>query len=249
LRNAPRKTLGLWLPRSALSRPIRELLGGLAAAARPVAPAIAGRGKPRPYRTSRGRTLLGLRLFDDQVSFISAGGNDSAAQYFRDYARWIARTVHAVFSKLVGGQALLIKSAKAALVAKQRPASHGHATCKQDFDRCIQPDNRYARGAQKFGGADLRIRAAAKSEYDRFVKLENAPESDAQLVGLDLAKSRLAKALEYFRDAQSRSLLDAIVEIDKAPRQLTREQCADGGFARAHEAGEAEHLYARLSRT
>ncbi len=99
------------------------------------------------------------------------------------------------------------------------------------------------------GAPTLRIGAAAESEYDRFVKLENAPESGAQLVGFDLAKSRLAKALEYFRDAQFRSLLDAIVEIDKAPRQLTREQCADGGFARAHEAGEAEHLYARLSRT
>ena len=113
LRNAPRKILGRWLPRSALSRPIRELLGGLAAAARPVAPAIAGRGKPRPYRTSRGRTLLGLRFFDDEVSFVSAGGNDSAAENFGDNARWIAGTVHAVFSELIGGQALRIERAEA----------------------------------------------------------------------------------------------------------------------------------------
>ena len=104
LADAPRKTRGLCLPGSARSRAIRELLGGLAPFVRSVTPAIAGRGKPRPYRASRrGGILLRLRLFNDQVSFISAGGDDPAAQYFRDYARRIAGTVHAVLRLLVGG--------------------------------------------------------------------------------------------------------------------------------------------------
>ncbi len=41
---------------------------------------------------------------------------------------------------------------------------------------------------------------------------------------------------------------DAIVEIDEAPGELAREQRADGGLARAHEAGEAEQRYALLRR-
>src|SRR5580704_12329841 len=142
-----------------------------------------------------------------------------------------------------------MKSAKAALVAEKRPAGHGHAAREQDFDRRIQPDHRHACCTQKFRSADLRIGAAAKSEHDRFVKFENAPESCAQLVGLDLAKSRLAKALEDFGDAQPGSFFNAIVQVDKAPGQLTGKQRADGSFAGAHEAGEAEHLYARLRRT
>jgi hypothetical protein len=68
------------------------------------------------------------------------------------------------------------------------------------------------------------------------------------LVGFDLAKGRLAEALEHFGDAQTRGGFDSIVEINKAPSKLTREQCADGGFAGTHEPGQAKHLNAWWSR-
>jgi hypothetical protein len=36
-------------------------------------------------------------------------------------------------------------------------------------------------------------------------------------------------------------LLDAIVQVDKAPGELAREQGADGGLAGTHESSEAEN--------
>ncbi len=74
-------------------------------------------------------------------------------------------------------------------------------------------------------------------------ELKDAAEGRSQLIGFDLAKRSLAEALEDFGNPQPRGRLNSIIEVDKAPGQLARQQRADGGLAGAHEAGEAEHLY------
>src|SRR5271169_2031604 len=84
-----------------------------------------------------------LGVFDHEMRFIAAGGNDSAAEDFRDHTRWVARAIHAVVGLLIRRHTLRVKFAKAVLVAEQRPAGHGHAARKEDFDGRIEPDDRY----------------------------------------------------------------------------------------------------------
>src|SRR5882724_6476003 len=150
---------------------------------------------------------------------------------------------------LVGGHSLRVKRSKTAFVAKKGPPSHGHTPREQNFDGRVQPDHWDIRGSQKFRRARLCVGAATQSEHDGFVKLKDAAERRAQLVGFDLAKSRLSEALEDLWDAQPGGGLDTVIQIDKAPGKLTREQRPDSGFAGAHEAREAKHLYPRLGGT
>jgi len=69
----------------------------------------------------------GFRLFHYEVRVAGDGGNNSAAQNFRNYTRWLAGTVNAVVGLLIGRQSLCIERSKAGLVSEQRAACHGHA--------------------------------------------------------------------------------------------------------------------------
>jgi hypothetical protein len=71
-------------------------------------------------------------------------------------------------------------------------------------------------------------------------------QSCPELIRFDLAKCRLAQALENLRNAQAGGFLYSIVQVDKTPSKLPGQQGANGGFAGAHEAGQAKHLQARL---
>src|SRR6266403_3297241 len=69
----------------------------------------------------------GFRFFDHQVRVAGGGGNNSAAQNFRNDARRLPRTVNAMVGLLIGRQSLSVKRSKAGLVSEQRAAGHGHA--------------------------------------------------------------------------------------------------------------------------
>lgn len=192
--------------------------------------------------------MLWLWLVYNEMRFAGAVGNDVEAEDFGDDASGFAGAVDAVIGELIGRETLRVQGAEAGLVAEERAAGHGHAAGEKDFDRRVEPDDGDAGGAEKFGRALLRVGAAAERQDDRLFLLEDAAERGAELVGFDLAKGLFAEAFENLGDAQVRGGFDAIVEIDEAPSELTREQGADRGLAGAHEAGEAKQRYALLRR-
>jgi hypothetical protein len=76
--------------------------------------------------------------------------------------------------------------------------------------------------------------------------LGGAAQGSTKLIGFDLAESRLAEAFKDLWDFQASGFFDAFIKIDKAPGELAREERADGGFAGAHETGEAQDRDAGL---
>jgi len=177
---------------------------------------------------------------------VSTRCNNAAAQDFRDNLGWFAGAVHAVVGKLIGREALGVESAEAGFVAEKRTAGHGHAARKENFDGRIQPQNGSSSGAQKIGAALLRVSAATEGENRTFFQLHGAAERGAELVRLDLAESEFAKAFEYLRNGEARGSLDEVIEIDKVPGELPREERANGGFAGTHKTGQAQNRGAGL---
>jgi hypothetical protein len=47
--------------------------------------------------------------------------------------------------------------------------------------------------------------------------------------------------LKEFRDARARRCFDQVVEVYKPPSKLPRQLSANGGLARAHEAGQCHN--------
>lgn len=139
-----------------------------------------------------------------------------------------------------------MKRAKAGLIPEQRPARHGHAARKQNFDGSVQPNHRNAGIAQEFRGTGLRIGATAESENGGFVKFHGATEGGAQLIGFELAEGRFTVAFEKSRDGNAGSFFNALIEVDETPAELTSQACADGAFTRTHETGETKNGGARL---
>ena len=85
----------------------------------------------------------------------AGGGNDPAAKNFRDDLPGLAGAIDAKIGQLIGRQALRMELAEARFVAKERAAGHCHAAGEQNFDRRIEPKDRYSGGAKKFGAALL----------------------------------------------------------------------------------------------
>ena len=168
-------------------------------------------------------------------------GKDAQAEDIGDNRGRIAAAIHAEIGELVRGQALGVERAEAGLVAEERAASHGHAAREKGFDGSVEPDDRDALGFEEFGSAVLRIGASAESEYGWLPEFESAAESAAELGGFEQAEGGFAVALEEFGYARAGSVLDEIVEIDKAPGELAGELRADGGFAGAHEARQGDY--------
>src|SRR5579885_2276317 len=164
--------------------------------------------------------------------------DDAASKNFGDDLRRLAGAIDAKIGQLIGRQALGMELAEARFVAKERAAGHCHAAGEQNFDRRIEPKDRYSGGAKKFGAALLGVRAAAESENRAFAKFSGAAESSAKLIGFELAKGRLAVTLEKLRDGDASCGFDAVIEVDKAPAKLASQQSADGGLAGTHESGK-----------
>ena len=180
------------------------------------------------------------------MRFVSTGCNNAAAEDFGDDLGSFSGTVHAVVGKLVGREALGVERSKAGFIAEERATRHGHAARKQNFDRRIQPENGNASGAQEFGAAVLRIGAAAEREDGAFFVLGGAAEGGAKLIGFDLAKGGFAETFENLRNGEACGFLNAIIEVNKTPGELAREECAYGGLAGTHETGKTKNWRAGL---
>jgi len=177
---------------------------------------------------------------------VSTRCNNAAAQDFRDNLGWFAGAVHAVVGKLIGREALGVESAEAGFVAEKRTAGHGHTARKENFDGRIQPQDGSAGSAQKIGAARLRVSAAAEGENGAFFQLHGAAERSAELVRFDLAESEFAEAFEYLGNGETGGSFDAVIEIDKVPGEVLREERANGGLAGTHKTGQAKNRHAGL---
>src|SRR5258708_37674248 len=155
---------------------------------------------------------------------VSTGCNNAAAQNFRHDLSRFSGAIHAVIRKLIRRETLGVKRAETGFVAEKRAARHGHASREQSLEGGIQPQNRNARSAQKIGAARLRVGAAAKGKNGAFFQLRGAAEGGAELIRLDLAESRFTEAFEDLRNGQTGGFFDAVIQIDKAPRKLARQE-------------------------
>jgi len=174
------------------------------------------------------------------MRLVSTGSNNATAEDFGDDLRGLRGAIDAIVCELIGRQALRVKRAEAVFVAEERAAGHSHAAGKQDFERGIQPKNGSASSAEKFGAAGLRVSAATEGEDGAFLMFGGAAEGGAELIGFNLAESGFTEALEDFGDGEAGGFLDAVIEIDKTPGELTREERADSSLAGTHKSGEAK---------
>src|SRR5713101_4372536 len=131
-------------------------------------------------------------------------------------------------------------------VAEKRTAGHGHAARKENFDGRVQPQDGSAGSAQKIGAARLRVSAAAEGENGAFFELHGAAERSAELVRFDLAESEFAEAFEYLGNGETGGSFDAVIEIDKVPGEVLREERANGGLAGTHETSQTKNRHAGL---
>lgn len=174
------------------------------------------------------------------MRFRSSGCNNAAAKNFSDNLTRFAGTVDPVVGELIRREPLRVERAETGFVAEEWPAGHGHAAGEKQFDRRIQPENGDSRGAKKLGAPWLRVSAATQRKDGAFLELGGAAERQAELVSLDLPECGFAETFEDLRDGQAGGLLDAIIQIDKVPGQLPRQERADRGLTGAHETGEAK---------
>ena len=172
---------------------------------------------------------------------VSTRRNNPTAKDFSDDLGRFAGAIHVKIGQLVGRQPLSIERAKAGFIAEKWAASHGHAARKKNLNGRIEPENLGAGGAKEFGTARLSVRATAKREDRAFLQFGGAAESGAKLVGLELAKRRLAETFEDFRNGEARGFLDAVIEIHETPGELTGKKRTDRSLTGAHEAGEAQN--------
>lgn len=176
------------------------------------------------------------------MCFVATCHDNAVAEDFADNLGGFAGTVHTKVSELIRGKTLRMESAKAAFIAKERAASHGHAAGQKDLDGRIEPENGNAGVFEELGAARLGVRAAAESQDSGFLEFGGAAEGGAKLIRFDLTKCRFAKALENPWNGKFGGLLDAFIEVDETPRELPGQESADGCFAGTHEADQANHL-------
>ena len=179
------------------------------------------------------------------MRLVSTRSNNAETQNLGDNLGRFSGAVNTIASKLVGGQALSVEGAEAGLVTEQRTPSHGHAAGKQNFDGGIQPKDRNASSAEKLGAAGLRVSSATERKNGSLFEFGSAAERGAELVGFELAEIGLPQAFENLRDGEAGRFLDAVVEIDKTPGKLARQERANGGLTGTHEAGEAKNRHTR----
>jgi len=158
-----------------------------------------------------------------------------APQDLRDNHGGIAGTVYAEIGELVRNAALRVQRAEAGFIAEQRAARHGHATREKNFNARVQPDDRDAGVAEKFGSAGLRVGSAAEGKHSGFLMFDGATQGGAEFIGFELAKGGFAVAFKKLRNGDARGGFDAFVEIDEAPSELPGKTRADGAFAGTHK--------------
>ena len=179
---------------------------------------------------------------------LARSSEDCQTQNLGNNERRICRTVHPVVGKAIGRNALRMQRAEAHFIAEEGPARHRHATGKKGIDRGIEPDDGDALCAKEFGSAWLSVSAAAQRENDGLLRLRDAAEHGPKLLGFQRSKCWFAVPFEKFGDAQASGLFNAVVQIDEAPRELTRQERPDSGLTGAHESGEANDRGASCAR-
>src|SRR5579859_2989007 len=169
---------------------------------------------------------------------LARASEDCQTQNLGYNERGICRTLFPYTTLFRSRNALRMQRAEARFIAEEGPAGHRHATGKKRIDRGIEPDDRDALCAKEFGSAWLGVSAAAQRENDGFLRFRHAAEHGAKLLGFQRSKCRFAVPFEKFGDAQASGFFNAVVEIDEAPRELTRQERPDCGLTGAHESGE-----------
>jgi hypothetical protein len=97
-------------------------------------------------------------------------------------------------------------------------------------------DDGGGRGGEGGAGALVGGRAAAEGEH-RVLAVQQVRDDRV----LQLAEGRLAVVGEDPRDRPARRALDDVVAVGERDAELRREQAADRGLARAHEADDDDH--------
>src|SRR4029077_12721731 len=143
--------------------------------------------------------LSGKRFLNEEMRFISAGSNNAAAENLRDDLGGFAGAVNAIVGELIGRQALNVERAEAGFIAEERAAGHGHATREEDVERRVQPEDRSVRSAKEIRTTGLRVSSPTEGEDGAFFVFGGATECGAELIGFNLAESRLAEAFEDLR--------------------------------------------------
>jgi hypothetical protein len=173
------------------------------------------------------------------MRFCRTSTYDALPQNLFYYTRWRTGAVHSKVGLLIRGEALGMQGSKTGLIAKQRPSGHDHTPGQEGIDGSVKPEDWRAGSAEEIGAAGLGVSTASQGENSAFPLFRGAAECGAQLICFDLAKGRLAQALEYFGNGEVRCFFNAGIQIDEAPSQLTGQQGSDGGLAGAHEACKA----------
>jgi hypothetical protein len=108
----------------------------------------------------------------------------------------------------------------------------GSQSAEDHFGGRIERDRQRARRSQRVRVPDLfRDDCAPASRDDHVCLFERAQE----LSSLDLPESRLTVLGKDLRDALLFDGLDLMVDIDRSPAELTRDECRDGALAGAAE--------------
>src|SRR5258705_10342526 len=163
-----------------------------------------------------------------------------AAQNFGDDGGGIRGTVHAKIGELVRNDALGVQRAETGFIAEQWAARHGHATREKNFNAGVEPDDRDAGVAEKFGVAVVRVGSAGEGKHSGFLIFHGATKGGAEFISFELAKGGFAVPFKKLWNGDARGSFDAFVEIDKTPSELPSKTRADGAFAGAHKSGEAD---------
>src|SRR5258708_549073 len=189
----------------------------------------------------------GFRFFEFEMRFDLCGRDAgyAAAKDLRDNQGGVVGAVDAKIGELVRNDALGVQRAETGFIAEQWTARHGHATREKNFNAGVEPDDRDAGVAEKFGSARLRVGSAAEGKHSGFLIFHGATKGGAEFISFELAKGGFAVPFKKLWNGDVGGGFDAFVEIDKAPSELPSKPRGDGAFAGAHKSSEADDGNAR----
>ena len=132
-------------------------------------------------------------------------------------------------------QAALVAGGEVGLIGENGPRLLGSLAALEGCGQFhFEMDEQRSRSGEQLRARGLVLDgSAAESENQRVACGKTRDDS-----ALALAEGRFAVAREELGDGYASFGLDYVVHIDEAPTEAGGDKRADGGFARAHEAGE-----------
>jgi hypothetical protein len=109
-----------------------------------------------------------------------------------------------------------------------------HAAVEEGGEGCVEMDDDGAGSLFEEKAVGQLVKCAAAEGEDG----GGAGQSVGEGGGLELAEAGLAVLGEDVGDGEGCARLDVGVEVEEVPAEPVREQAADGGLTRAHEAGK-----------